>query len=151
LLRINSEFAANLPAQKIRAPTLFWTIADVIRNASCEPITDEVEAIDALHHRLSETVRLQSIFEEAGFDESPYAAAAAEHLVTDHHALLVTSWGSRIWNKVGWIPPEQRQWLSAAVHVVSISAWDALGGCWEKIVWLIEFTNSLADGSVREI
>ena len=163
LLRINGEFAANLPAQKFDAPIVFWTIADVIRNGSCEPITDEVEAIDASHHRLSEAVTLQPIsdvpleaflsggvdsstivalmqaqssrpvqtftvgFEEAGFDESPSAAAVAEHLGTDNHALLVTSWGSRIWNKVGWIPPEQRRWLGAAVQGVSVSAWDALG------------------------
>ena len=220
LLRIDAEFAANPPAQKMDAPIAYWTMADVVQNGACEPITDEVEAIDALHHRLSEAVRLQSIsdvplgaflsggvdsstivalmqaqssrpiqtftvgFEEAGFDESPYAAAVAEHLGTDHHALLVTaretldvipklpqmydepfadssqipthlvckaarqnvtvalsgdagdelfggynrySWGSRIWNKVGWIPPEQRQWLGAAVQGVSVSAWDALG------------------------
>jgi asparagine synthase (glutamine-hydrolysing) len=37
------------------------------------------------------------------------------------------SWGSRIWNKVGWIPSEQRQWLGAAVQGVSVATWDALG------------------------
>ena len=30
-------------------------------------------------------------------------------------------------NKVGWIPPEQRQWLGAAVQGISVSAWDGLG------------------------
>ena len=219
-LRVDAEFAHNPPEQAMDAPIPYWTLADVVQRGSGEQITDEVEAIDALHHRLSEAVRLQSIsdvplgaflsggvdsstivalmqaqssrpiqtftvgFEEAGFDESPYAAAVAEHLGTDHHALLVTaretldvipqlpqmydepfadssqipthlvckaarqnvtvalsgdagdelfggynrySWGSRIWNKVGWIPPEQRQWLGAAVQGISVSAWDSVG------------------------
>jgi len=219
-LRVDAEFAHNPPEQAMDAPIPYWTLADVVQRGSGEQITDEVEAIDALHHRLSEAVRLQSIsdvplgaflsggvdsstivalmqaqssrpiqtftvgFEEAGFDESPYAAAVAKHLGTDHHALLVTaretldvipqlpqmydepfadssqipthlvckaarqnvtvalsgdagdelfggynrySWGSRIWNKVGWIPPEQRQWLGAAVQGISVSAWDSVG------------------------
>ena len=219
-LRVDAEFAHNPPEQAMDAPIPYWTLADVVQRGSGEQITDEVEAIDALHHRLSEAVRLQSIsdvplgaflsggvdsstivalmqaqssrpiqtftvgFEEAGFDESPYAAAVAEHLGTDHHALLETaretldvipqlpqmydepfadssqipthlvckaarqnvtvalsgdagdelfggynrySWGSRIWNKVGWIPPEQRQWLGAAVQGISVSAWDSVG------------------------
>jgi asparagine synthase (glutamine-hydrolysing) len=37
------------------------------------------------------------------------------------------TWGSRIWNKVGWIPSEQRQWLGAAVQGVPVATWDALG------------------------
>jgi len=219
-LRVDAEFADNPPAKKTEGPVPYWTVADVVQKGASEQITNEVEAVDALHHRLCEAVSLQSVsdvplgaflsggvdsstivalmqaqsnrpiqtftvgFEEAGFDESPYAAAVAKHLGTDHHALLVTaretldviphlpkmydepfadssqipthlvckaarqnvtvalsgdagdelfggynrySWGSRIWNKVGWIPPEQRQWLGAAVQGVSVSAWDALG------------------------
>ena len=219
-LRVDAAFASKPPSKATDGPVAYWTLVDAVQKGARAQITDQVEAVDLLHHQLSDAVKLQSIsdvplgaflsggvdsstivalmqaqssrpiqtftvgFEEAGFDESPYAAAVAEHLGTDHHALLVTaretldvipklpdmydepfadssqipthlvckaarkhvtvalsgdagdelfggynrySWGSRIWNKVGWIPPEQRQWLGVAVQGISVSAWDALG------------------------
>jgi asparagine synthase (glutamine-hydrolysing) len=224
-LRVDAAFASKPPSKAIDGPVAYWTLVDAVQKGARAQITDQAEAVDALHHQLSDAVRLQSIsdvplgaflsggidsstivalmqaqssrpiqtftvgFEEAGFDESPYAAAVAEHLGTDHHALLVTaretldvipqlpemydepfadssqipthlvckaarqhvtvalsgdagdelfggynrySWGSRIWNKVGWIPPEQRHWLGVAVQGISVSGWDALGRAFGK-------------------
>ena len=224
-LRVDAAFASKTPSKATGGPVAYWTLVDAVQKGAREQMTDQVEAVDSLHHQLSEAVRLQSIsdvplgaflsggvdsstivalmqaqstrpiqtftvgFEEAGFDESPYAAAVAEHLGTDHHALLVTaretldvipklpemydepfadssqipthlvckaarqhvtvalsgdagdelfggynrySWGSRIWNKVGWIPPEQRHWLGVAVQGISVSGWDALGRAFGK-------------------
>jgi len=36
-------------------------------------------------------------------------------------------WGSRIWNKVKWIPPKFRGFLGGAIQRVPISAWDEVG------------------------
>ena len=105
----------------------WWSLAQTVMDGEKNPLSDEVEAVDALDRKLKESVRMQSLadvplgaflsggidsstvaammqhqsnrpiktftlgFEEAGFDESPYARAVAEHLGTDHNEMRVSA------------------------------------------------------------
>ncbi|MDB4797094.1 asparagine synthase (glutamine-hydrolyzing), partial [bacterium] len=135
LLSIKGAAPMAAPAQPLRPPAVYenltlsrwWSLADVVQAGAHNPITDEVEAVNALEQRLADAVKLQSLadvplgaflsggvdssaivalmqqqatrpvktfnvgFEEAGFDESPYARAVAKHLRTDHIELFVTA------------------------------------------------------------
>lgn len=104
----------------------YWSLNETVEAGALAPITDETEALSALHTTLNAAVARQMIadvplgaflsggidsslivalmqrqsarpiqtftvgFEDAGFDESPHAAAVARHLGTDHTALVVT-------------------------------------------------------------
>lgn len=185
-----SQFTDQLEAvdalhQQLSEAVRLQSISDVPLGAFLSGGVDSSTIVALMQAQSSRPIQTFTVgFEEAGFDESPYAAAVAQHLGTDHHALLVTaretmdvipqlpqmydepfadssqipthlvckaarqkvtvalsgdagdelfggynrySWGSRIWSKVGWIPPEQRQWLGSLVQGVSVSSWDALG------------------------
>jgi len=89
LISIQGTAPMAAPAQPLRPPAVhdslslsrWWSLADVVQAGVKNPITDEVEAIDALEQRLGEAVRLQSLadvplgaFLSGGVDSSAIVA-----------------------------------------------------------------------------
>ena len=61
--------------------TRWWSLADVVQNAACNPIKNEIDAINELEQRLSNAVKLQSLadvplgaFLSGGVDSSAIVA-----------------------------------------------------------------------------
>jgi len=78
------------------ALTRWWSLADVVRDGSQRPYTDEREALDALDHALGESVRLQSsadvplgAFLSGGVDSSLVVALMRKHASHDVRTFCV--------------------------------------------------------------
>ena len=62
-LRVDAQFASEPPSSATDGPVLCWTLVGAVQTRRREQITDEVEAVSALHHLLSEVLPPQSIFD----------------------------------------------------------------------------------------
>ncbi len=89
LLSIRGAAPLAAPAQPLRPSAVhetltlsrWWSLADVVQAGAQNPITDEVEAVNALEQRLADAVRLQSLadvplgaFLSGGVDSSTIVA-----------------------------------------------------------------------------
>ncbi len=89
LLSLKGAAPLTAPAQPLRPPAVYenltlsrwWSLADVVQAGAHNPITDEVEAVNALEQRLADAVRLQSLadvplgaFLSGGVDSSTIVA-----------------------------------------------------------------------------
>ena len=89
VLTITGAPPAEAPAQPLRPSAIYetltmsrwWSLADVVQAGAQKPITDEMEAVNALEQRLADAVRLQSLadvplgaFLSGGVDSSTIVA-----------------------------------------------------------------------------
>ena len=89
LISIQGAAPMAAPVQPLRPPAVYesmtlsrwWSLGDVVQAGSSHPITDEVEAVNALEQRLGDAVRLQSLadvplgaFLSGGIDSSAIVA-----------------------------------------------------------------------------
>jgi asparagine synthase (glutamine-hydrolysing) len=89
LLSINGATPLAAPAEPLRPPAVYesltltrwWSVADVVQAGAHNPITDEVEGVNALEQRLADAVRLQALadvplgaFLSGGVDSSTIVA-----------------------------------------------------------------------------
>ena len=86
-----SEALGQIEEQLTEAVSIH-SLADVPLGAFLSGGVDSSTIVALMQRQSSRPVKTFTIgFDEAGFDESPYARAVAEHLGTDHHEMRVTS------------------------------------------------------------
>jgi asparagine synthase (glutamine-hydrolysing) len=90
-----AEALAALEAT-LREAVALQAVADVPLGAFLSGGVDSSAIVALMQAQSSRPVQTFTVgFDEAGFDESPYALAVAKHLGTDHHALRVTAADAR--------------------------------------------------------
>jgi asparagine synthase (glutamine-hydrolysing) len=78
--------------EKLTEAVSIQSLADVPLGAFLSGGVDSSTIVALMQRQSSRPVKTFTIgFEEAGFDESPYARAVAEHLGTDHHEMRVNA------------------------------------------------------------
>ena len=88
----NEAEALGLLEQQLTQAVSLQSLADVPLGAFLSGGVDSSTIVALMQRQSSRPVKTFTIgFDEAGFDESPYARAVAEHLGTDHHEMRVTS------------------------------------------------------------
>jgi len=76
----------------LREAVSLQAVADVPLGAFLSGGVDSSAIVAVMQAQSDRPVQTFTVgFDEAGFDESPYAAAVAKHLGTDHHEIRVTS------------------------------------------------------------
>jgi asparagine synthase (glutamine-hydrolysing) len=90
---IDNEFEAlGHLESRLQEAVSMQSLADVPLGAFLSGGVDSSTIVALMQRQSSRPVKTFTIgFDEAGFDESPYARAVAEHLGTDHHEMRVTS------------------------------------------------------------
>lgn len=92
--RLFESESAALPELELRLLEAVegQSLADVPVGAFLSGGVDSSTIVALMQSQSSQRVKTYTIgFDEAGFDESPYASAVADHLGTDHHEIRVSS------------------------------------------------------------
>jgi asparagine synthase (glutamine-hydrolysing) len=88
----NEAEALGLLEQQLTEAVSLQSLADVPLGAFLSGGVDSSTIVALMQRQSSRPVKTFTIgFDEAGFDESPYARAVAEHLGADHHEMRVTA------------------------------------------------------------
>ena len=88
----SAEEASNRLEESLSRSIKLQSIADVPLGAFLSGGIDSSAVVALMQKQSMSKVKTFTIgFEDTSFDESPYAAAVAKHLGTDHHSFLVTS------------------------------------------------------------
>lgn len=88
----NESEALGLLEQKLNEAVALQSLADVPLGAFLSGGVDSSTIVALMQRQSERPVKTFTIgFDEAGFDESPYARAVANHLGTDHHEMRVTA------------------------------------------------------------
>ena len=88
----NETEAVDALGRTLKEAVRLQSLADVPLGAFLSGGVDSSAIVALMQQQASQPVKTFTVgFEEAGFDESPYALAVAQHLGTDHSELFVTS------------------------------------------------------------
>jgi asparagine synthase (glutamine-hydrolysing) len=174
---INNEATAIKELDSVlRKSVSQQAVADVPLGAFLSGGVDSSTIVALMQAQSSRPIQTFTVgFDEAGFDESPYALAVAQHLKTDHHTLHVTANDARsIIPKLHELYdepfadssqiPTHLVCQAARQHVTVALSGDAgdelFGGynrylfgpsIWKKIKWTPLFLRKALDYSVRNI
>ena len=90
---ITDETAAvELLEHRLQEAVRLQTLADVPLGAFLSGGVDSSAIVALMQQQSTQPINTFTVgFEEAGFDESPYARAVAQHLGTEHHEMFVTA------------------------------------------------------------